>query len=271
MNPNSFKQTKISEKNPDLHEGLVEIHLKLRIKTFDKWTSNIGLRSVFEIPEGVFNQGDIDAINDELREIFPPGIVQIPKELARKLKTPISAVDTYKLFLTIELVKGGDLNNFDETKGDFAIVLSGAKAAAFKVQAWADPENEDDLYDDEKVRAPLAFLGKEGGQSVNTITLNPFVFSPVHPSITRQGPDGYLVQCVNQWQRVYADGISIQDASDASVIAHELSHFIYRASENGDGGKHGNGGINEFEKNKIRFSNENRKAFIIRYLQELPR
>src|SRR5690349_8154622 len=109
MNPNSFKQTKISEKNPDLHEGLVEIHLKLRIKTFDKWTSNIGLRSVFEIPEGVFNQGDIDAINDELREIFPPGIVQIPKELARKLKTPISAVDTYKLFLTIELVKGGDL------------------------------------------------------------------------------------------------------------------------------------------------------------------
>lgn len=253
----------------DVVDGLVEIRLQLGLKIFSKWSGASGLKSFMEVPQGAFIQADLDAINQELREIFTPGIVQVPKELVRKLQRTVSAIDTYKLDLSFVLSFGGDLMQFDEAKRDFAIVVSGAKKAAYQVDAWADPESESDALDSDKTRAPLAFRGKEPRQNVNTITLNPFIYNVEHPGITRQGPDGYLVKCVNRWQAEYYDGVPIGDASDASVIAHELSHFIYRESELGVPGNHGNGGINEFEKDKIRFNSENRQLFILRYLKEL--
>lgn len=253
----------------DVVDGLVEIRLQLGLKIFSKWSGASGLKSFMEVPQGAFIQADLDAINQELREIFTPGIVQVPKELVRKLQRTVSAIDTYKLDLSFVLSFGGDLMQFDEAKRDFAVVVSGAKKAAYKIDAWADPESEIDALDSDKVRAPVAFKGKELGQRVNSINLNPFIFNVEHPSITRQGPDGYLVQSVNTWQSVYSNGIPIKDASDASLIAHELSHFIYRESELGVPGNHHNGGINEFEKNKIQFNGENRQMFITRYLREL--
>lgn len=254
----------------DVVDGLVEIRLQLGLKIFSKWSGASGLDSFMEVPQGAFIQADLESINQELREIFTPGMVQVPKELVRKVQRTVSALDTYKLDLSFVLSFGGDLMQFDEAKRDFAVVLSGAKKATKDAAAWADPESENDAFDSDKNRAPLAFRGKGYRQSVNAITLNPFIFNVQHPSITRQGPDGYLVECVNKWQAIYSNGIPIKDASDASVIAHELSHFIYRASELGDDGKHGNGGINEFERDRIRLSNENRQLFITRYLKEFP-